>query len=134
VAVAKEGRSDWMKWIKPVPVIISKKNGTPAVGNDAGDALPHGETYNEEPHGPLPANPKPKIAAHRHNSGDKPGVSVLKTVTPQVKFVPAQEMPEDHPHIYWAETNNTVMISEEFPPLVREIKRWLEKTDRRGAQ
>jgi hypothetical protein len=54
----------------------------------------------------------------------------LKTVTPQVKFVPAEEMPEDHQYIYWAETSNAVMISEEFPPLVREVKRWQEKTDR----
>jgi hypothetical protein len=126
---AKKLDPEWMKWIKPVPVIVPKKEGSPAVGDDAGDALPPGEMHNEEPPGPPPENPKPKIAAHRQNSGDKSGVFVLKTVTPQVKFVPAQEMPEDHPHIYWAETNNTVMISEEFPPLVRETKRWFDKTD-----
>jgi uncharacterized protein YfeS len=56
-------------------------------------------------------------------------VTKLKTVTPQVKFLAMEEMPEEHPYIYWAETSNAIMISEEFPPFVREVKRWLEKTD-----
>ena len=124
---AKKLDPDWMKWIKPVPVIMPKKDAAPAIGDDGGDALPPGKTYHGGGGG---GGGGGNIAAHRQNSGNKEsGVTMLKTVTPQIKFVPAEEMPEDYPHIYWAETNNTVMISEEFPPYVREVKRWVEKTD-----
>jgi hypothetical protein len=125
---AKKLDPEWRKWIKPVPVTISKKEGTPSVGDDSGDALPRGKSHDPEP-GPRPENPQPRIAAHRQNSGQNPGVTKLKTVTPQVEFVSPEEMPEGRPYIYWAETSNKVMISEDFPPYVREVKRWIEKTD-----
>jgi hypothetical protein len=112
-----------------VPVNVPKRDGNPMVGDEAGDALPPGHTYDDEESGPRPDNPKPNIAAHRQHSGANAGMPILKTVTPQVKFIPAEEMPEDHPHIYWAETSCAVMISEAFPPYWREVKRWMEKTD-----
>jgi hypothetical protein len=127
---AKKLDPDWMKWIKPVPIVVPKKEGSPSTGDDNGDALPPGKSYDDENDpGPPPNNPQPDIAAHRQNAGDKPGVTKLKTVTPKVEFVPAEEMPESHPYIFWAETNNTIMISRGFPPYVREVKRWIEKTD-----
>jgi hypothetical protein len=128
---AKKLDHDWMKWIKPVPVSVPKRDGSPAVGDESGDALPPGETHErvDPPPPPPPPPHPPELAAHRQNSGQKPGVTKLKIVTPQVKFIPADEMPDGRQHIYWAETGNVIMISEAFPPFVREVKRWLEKTD-----
>ena len=95
---AKKLDPDWMKWIKPAPVIVPKKDAAPAIGDDGGDALPPGKIYHAGAGG---GGGGGNIGAHRHNSGNKEsGVTMLKTVTPQVRFVPAEEMPEDYPHIY----------------------------------
>jgi hypothetical protein len=126
---AKKLDPNWFKWIKPVMVHVPVKHGAPLIGDESGSGLPTGEVY-DEPENPWPIDePKPKHAAHRLNAGTDPGVTKPKVVTPRVEFVDPSEMPEDHPHIMWVEMKATVQISTEFPPFMREVKRWLEKTD-----
>jgi hypothetical protein len=126
---AKKLDADWMKWIKPVPVIVPAKVGAPLTGSGSGDAIPPGQQHRSDDPIDPPGSSKPKHAAHRQNSGNKTAVEIPKIVTPKAEFVPATEMPEDRPYIFWNETRNTVQISKEFPPYVREVKNWMETTD-----
>lgn len=130
--MAKKLDKDWMQWIEPVAVIVPSKNGELIYGKESGTGLPKGKSIvhppKPRPPRPKPKRPKKRLAAHRIGAGNSPGIEKLKPVTPRVLFVPEEDMPDDHPHIYWSSTNGTVFISKGLPPYVREIKRWLEKS------
>jgi hypothetical protein len=127
---AKKLDPEWMKWIKPVPTIVPKKKvGQPLAGDEnKGSTLGPGETYETEEEVERRKRRKKKHAAHRQGGGTGLGVEKMKIVTPRVQFVKADDMPEDHPYIYWAETSASILISDAFPPYVREVARWMEKT------
>lgn len=137
---AKKLDPDWMKWIHAIKVIVPAKNGKEKTGNeDDGEAVPTLRNRNLFPDpdpnpnpgpGPFPG-PSPHTKPQQQKTGNKPGEERSKTVTPKVRFVPAEEMPlDEHPfHMYWSHTDNTVFISEQLPPYQREIRGWLEKTD-----
>ena len=127
---AKKLDADWMKWIKPVQVLVRGKTGAPGVGNQIGSALAPG---NQNAGGGGHGGKRGSVATHRAAGGVKPSRIVTKVVTPSVVFVDAKEMPDDHPHIMWVETKSMVQISREFPPFVREVQRWIEKTEHKKS-
>lgn len=117
---------DWMKWLKPTPVAVPAADGDLTTGEEEGEAVPEGESPGE-PQDSVLHTTSGKDATHKTSDGKKPALSKSKIVTPEVVFVPANEMPGDSP-IAYMENSNTVYVSVEFPPYVREIDRWVEST------
>jgi hypothetical protein len=125
--LARRQDPDWQKWIKPIPIPVPQRGGDPNVGDGSGDALPPGQHHRGGGGGG--GGGSPHRAAHRQTGGDDSSVSRPKIVTPRVQFVDPEVMPDGHPHITWIEVRNTIMVSEKLASYVREVQRWVEKTE-----
>ncbi len=120
---------DWQRSLSPVSVYTPTKIGEPAIGTNSGSGLPPGELIPENPPGEDGERKKPKRAAYRKTGGNDPGKLKQAIVTPSVKFIPDDEMPQEHLYrIFYAETSNEIIISEAFEPYQREIREWEKDT------
>jgi hypothetical protein len=126
--MAKLLDKDWMKRLAPVKVHIPSGEGEPSTGKQSGDGLPKGEDIPPLPKPKPQQHPKPKLrAGEREHSGNEPGKSTLKVVTPQVQFIDEWDWDQNTFGIRWYENSNTIMIANDFPPYKREVESWSRK-------
>ncbi|ORV80213.1 hypothetical protein AWC08_30350 [Mycobacterium gordonae] len=120
--LAKALDPEWFKNLSPVRV---KRSGgvETGVGTEVGDALPKRDPKSSaECAGG--SQPQKKPAPERSADGDQPATPTLKVVTPQVEFTDQEIEPYG---IAWYQTQNKILIYEQFPPYVREVERWVQK-------
>jgi hypothetical protein len=120
--LAKALDPEWFKNLNPVRVKRSggAENG---VGAETGEALPKRQ---REPSAEFSggSHTSKKTAPERGSDGDEPATPVLKVVTPQVEFTDQEIEPYG---IAWYQTQNKILIYDQFPPYVREVQRWVQK-------
>lgn len=120
--VAKALDPEWFKNLNPVRVKRSGGEET-GVGTETGEALPKREREpSAESAGGSQA--QKKTAPERGSEGDQPATPVLKVVTPQVEFTDQEIEPYG---IAWYQTQNKILIFDQFAPYVREVQRWSQK-------
>lgn len=120
--LAKALDPEWFKNLNPVRVKRSGGDDT-GVGTEAGEALPKRAREPSSPSGGGSQAEK-KTAPERGSEGDQPATPVLKVVTPQIEFTDQEIEPYG---IAWYQTQNKILIYEQFPPYVREVQRWVQK-------
>jgi hypothetical protein len=119
---------EWQKSLYPVSVAIPAKTGDPIIGETLGNGLPPGKVIPLRPETPGPHH-KPGLAAYRKTGGTDPGKPRKEIVVPRVRFISKEEMPDGHQcGIFYTETTNEIVISEEMVPYKREIQLWVNST------
>ena len=120
--LAKALDPEWFKNLNPVRVKRSGGQDT-GVGTETGEALPKRDRGpSAESDGGSQA--QKRTAPERGSEGDQPATPVLKVVTPQVEFTDQEIEPYG---IAWYQTQNKILIHDQFPPYVREMQRWVQK-------
>lgn len=120
--LAKALDPEWFKNLNPVRVKRSGGDET-GVGTEAGDMPPRREPERSEGSAGASEAQK-KTAAERGTEGDQPATPTMKVVTPQVEFTD-QEI--ESYGIAWYQTQNKILIYDQFAPYVREVQRWVQK-------
>ena len=119
VDLAKALDPEWFKNLSPVRV--KRSGGDEAgAGTDTGDATPRREPERAEGPAGAPEAEK-KTAPERGSDGDQPATPTMKVVTPRVEFTDQEIEPYG---IQWFQTQNKILIHDQFPPYVRELHRW----------
>ncbi len=122
VDLAKALDPEWFKNLNPVRVKRSGGDETGA-GAEAGDATARREPERSEGSAGASEAGK-KTAPERGSDGDQSATPTMKVVTPQVEFTDQVIEPYG---IQWFQTQNKILIHDQFPPYVRELDRWSQK-------
>lgn len=120
--LAKALDPEWFKNLNPVRVKRSGGDET-GVGTEAGDTPPRREPERSEGSGGASEAQK-RTAPERGTEGDQPATPTMKVVTPQVEFTDQEIEPYG---IAWYQTQNKILIFDQFAPYVREVQRWVQK-------
>lgn len=116
---------EWFKNLNPIRVHQRAKTGEPLIGEGAGVGVPPKEpsdAANRSDGGTKAA--KRTARDQTGGSGDNPGSTRLKVVTPQVEFI--SEWDDDaHPlGVTWFAASNKILIWDQFFPYRRDVARW----------
>ncbi len=121
--MAKALDPEWFKNLTPVRV--KRTGGTESgAGAEVGDATPPRDTSRSPESAGSSTPSRKKTAPEQGSDGNESASPTLKVVTPQVEFT--SEEVEGY-GISWYPTQNKILISDHFPPYVREVERWGEK-------
>jgi hypothetical protein len=120
--LAKALDPEWFKNLNPVRVKRSGGVETGA-GTEVGDALPKRDSERSAECASV-SQPQKKPASERGADGDQPATPTLVVLTPQVEFTSQEIEPYG---IAWYQTQNKILIYDQFPPYVREVQRWVQK-------
>lgn len=119
---------EWMDKLQPIRTVAAAKEGPKSTGDDEGkDSLDEGKDVSSGGDGEVKPE-RPRKAARRARGGeDRAGVDRLQSVLPDVQF-PDDPDDVEYPGIKWEPVANTVLVSTELPPFVREVERCTEAT------